>query len=358
MLGGCGTVVKYDVEGWQEQSDSSEAPTTAVPATPIELVSVAPAFGSTIGGSVVRIEGGPFDRFSEVYVGAARARLISVDEDLIVVETPEGVEGATELRVVSDGAEASHSFMYWPDASGLVGLTGTIAYIDVVGDYWAAGNADRALAEITLIEPVEYESWQEYSETFNGCSADWAMPSMTSADGGAMGDITLISASTNLDLSADGDGWYGEEGVAPGQTYGLEPSGEWAGLTLEGLAEVPVGLRLLSPDLDVAAPPKVSKQFALDWDKIGVADYVAIVLEKSHWDSVAGALVIDQKVSCAVADTGSFTVPGSMWTDWTTDDVVTVYVGRIREGGGTLPHNNSESAVTGAYWVAGAVRAK
>jgi hypothetical protein len=146
--------------------------------------------------------------------------------------------------------------------------------------------------------------------------------------------------------------------VAPGESYDLEPSGAWDGLVFDDLTEVPVGLQIQSPELDVDVPRRVERQFAIEWDRAVPADYVAIVLEKAHVAS-NGSLTIDQKVSCAVPDAGSFTVPGSVWRDWNEDDVITVSVGRVFEGSGlVLPHNNATTAVNGIYWVTGALRAK
>jgi hypothetical protein len=140
--------------------------------------------------------------------------------------------------------------------------------------------------------------------------------------------------------------------------YGLEPSGDWSGIVLDDLVEVPIGLEVQSPALDVGVPRKVERQFTLEWDQRVPADYVAIVLEKATREA-NGSLSIDQKVTCAVPDSGSFTVPGTVWRSWQAGDVVTVSVGRVFEGNGlTLPHNNATTAVSGIYWVAGAVQAK
>lgn len=357
-LAGCGKVNRYDTSGWYVDDVPEEEPLTSGEEAPnaLALEAVWPAFGSDAGASEVRITGGPFDRFAHVLVGGERAELVSATETELVVRTPPGVAGPTTLEVQSDGATATHPFRYWPDAAGLVGLKGSIEFIDVVGDYWADGGADRAHAEIALIEPVAFESWEDFSPTFNSCASDWSLPRDVPLDG--MDDVVLVSADVAIDLESDDDGFFGDGGVAPGEMYGLEPSGDWSGIVLDDLVEVPIGLQVQSPALDVGVPRKVERQFTLEWDQRVPADYVAIVLEKATREA-NGSLSIDQKVTCAVPDSGSFTVPGTVWRSWQAGDVVTVSVGRVFEGNGlTLPHNNATTAVSGIYWVAGAVQAK
>jgi hypothetical protein len=58
-------------------------------------------------------------------------------------------------------------------------------------------------------------------------------------------------------------------------------------------------------------------------------------------------------VTCAVRDDGSFTVPSSAWSSWTTGRYVDIVVGRARMPSGTIPVNNADSGVAGVYWVWG-----
>jgi len=358
---GCGQVQRYDTAGWYDDvPEGEEATEEALEETPstgiFDVSAVRPAFGSDAGGSLVLITGGPFDRFATVFIGGEEAAVVSATSDALTVETPIGVAGVTELEVVSGGGVSTHSFRYWPDATGLVGLKGSVEFVDVVGDYWADGGFDRARAEIALVEPVAFESWEAFSPTFNSCVSDWALPSDTPVDG--LEEVTLVSADVRIDLESDADGFFGDQGVSPGESYDLEPSGDWDGVVLDDLTEVPVGLQVQSPALDVNVPRQVERQFGIEWDRAAPADYVAIVLEKSHLET-DGSLTIEQKVSCAVPDAGSFTVPGSVWREWTSGDVIAVSVGRVFEGNGVvLPHNNATAAVSGIYWVSGAVRAE
>lgn len=354
-LTACGTVRKYEVYDPANES-SVVGDLTEGTVGSVAIDSVFPPFGSTAGGSEIVVRGGPFDRFTEVWFGDEEGSVISADEGELRVVVPEvPVEGEVVLTVRSEGTEAASTFRYWEDASGLVGLKGTLSFFDVVGDYWAEGALDRAFAEIALVEPVAFESWEDFAPHFNGCSSDWGTPAEETLDAGQQ--ITLVSASTTLDLASEGDGWYaGDEGITPGQSYGLEPSGDWSGLSVDAMVEVPVGLRIQAPALEGAAPPKVGRQFDLEWDRTTPADYVAIVLERASFAN--GTWTVKQKVSCAVSDTGSFTVPGGLWDDWVEDEFVLVSIGRVRESDWILPHNNARSAVTGVYWVAGAVRAR
>lgn len=358
LAAACGQVHVYDTSGWNVEDEVVDTATdaSAAPLGELEVTGVWPPFGSDAGGSTVRIVGGPFEGFATVTIDGEEATVLSSTPEELVISTPPGVEGVAELIVTSDGAASTHSFRYWADASGMVGLKGAIEFVDVVGNYWADGGYDRARAEISLIEPVEFESWEAFSRSYNSCTSDWTLPRDVPVDG--MDDVVLVSSDIRVDLEEDGDGFVGDQGVAPGEMYGLETAGEWDGVVLDDLVEVPPGLRVSAPVLDGDAPKKVDRQFELTWDRNAPADYVAIVMERSHLEP-NGSLTIEQKVSCAVPDSGSFTVPGTMWNEWRSDDVITVSIGRVYEGNGVvLPHNNAESGVVGIYWVSGAVRAK
>ncbi len=354
----CGSVRKYEIYNDSDTGSTESQASSLEPFGTIELDSVVPAFGSNAGGSEVILRGGPFDRFTEVTFGDVEGEVLSAEADELVVRVPRvDMDGDVALVVRSDIGSAVGSFRYWPDATGLVGLKGTLAYVNVVGDYWTSSAADRALVELALVEPVAYEPWQDLAPTFGGCASDWGARPDRTVDGAAT--VTLVSSSTSVDIDVDSDGWYqADGGVTPGQSYDFEPSSDWAGLSVPDLVQVPVGLRVVEPALDVAVPPKVDRSFDITWDRSDSADYVAVVLERASWDANSGAPVIQQKVTCAVPDNGSFTVPGELWSAWVPDEVIFVSVGRVKVSDGVLPHNGSSIAVTGAYWVAGAVRSR
>ena len=62
----------------------------------------------------------------------------------------------------------------------------------------------------------------------------------------------------------------------------------------------------------------------------------------------------EQRVSCIVPDTGSFTVPASAWVSWPTGRQVNLMVSKLKESTGTIEFNNSESRMSGVYTIYGA----
>jgi len=370
---GCGTIQYYpnltpaESTGSVTGSDGSDgvdgddgdAPVETVGGESFVVDGVYPPYGTHIGGAEVVIEGGPFDVFTEVWLGDVSAEVLSSTEDELVVRVPAMEVGVVDVVVERDGAEArvADGFRVWEDASGLVGLAGTVAIVDVVGDYWAASVTDRAYAAFALVEPVRYESWEEFTPVFNTCAKDHTPPSLDLLDAGA---ASLVSASAEIDLESI-DGWMESEGgVEAGQGYDLvagEASDAWEAFTIDDMVRIPDGLRVTGPDLDSAAPLRVPRQFDMFWDAQSPGDYVAIVMEKTVYNANTQTYVLEETLSCAVADAGEFTVPGSLWADWDRDETIFVRIGRIRESTVALPYNNADVAVTGAYWISGALMA-
>ena len=351
---GCGEVRKYHTFDGSVETGVTAEPT--VPVAEVAISSVNPPFGSTAGGSEVELLGGPFGDGSTVWFGDTAAEVMDATEDWMRVRVPAAArDGVVDVTAGDAPATGGVTFRYWQDATGLVGLTGTVAFVDVVGGYWPDGGADRALVEVAWVEPVVYASWQEYTDVFGRCVSDWGSAART-VD--AVDGITLVSASVRIDLTED-DGWYGaNEGIEPGRSYDVELAGA-PDVAFDGASvDVPSALRVTAPALGGAVPEKVARGFEVTWDTASAADYVAIVAERAMWDSAQQQWSVQQKVSCAVPDDGSFSIPGDLWSAWSDDEVVLLSVGRMRESAFTLPHNNASSAVTGAFWVAGAVRPK
>jgi len=307
------------------------------------------------GGDEVSIFGGPFSDDVAVFFGDAEAEVVSVDDDRIEVITPSNGEGEVDVIVVDGVAEGTldSGFRVWLDASGKAGLVGTIAFVDVVGDYWGSNTTDFAYAELAAIEPTPYATWEKFSPNQNSCASNYDGPTLQPLDAdGAL----ILSGAAEVDLDSD-DGWLeADADFAPGESidFRVDDSEGMEGTNLVDMVQMPEGLSVLRPNLDSAEPMPSPRQFDLQWDTSQSGDYIAIVMEKVQVES-DGSYTVKQTVSCAVPDTGLYTVPGSMWDDWVTGDTVLVRLGRIKESSLTLPHNNADVAVTGAYWITGAL---
>jgi len=369
LLAGCGTMQHYpELEG--SLADTGAVVTDEAPApgddddddddddavaSSIDVDSVQPSYGLDMGGDEVTIFGGPFSDDVEVWFGDAEAEVLEIEDDRLEVATPSFDEGRVDVRVVSADGEGSLSegFRFWADATGKAGLAGTVAIVDVVGDYWGPNTNDFAYAEIAAIEPTNYATWEQYAPNQNACSSNYEPPALDllDASGGS-----LVSATTEVDLDND-DGWLeADTDIAPGETVDFiaDQSEGIESMTLDELVRVPEAFQVTRPNLDSADPIPAPRQFDLQWNAANPGDYVAIVMEKVDV-AADGSYTVKQTVSCAVPDTGLYTVPGSLWDDWLTGDRVLVRIGRIRESSLTLPHNNADVAVTGAYWVTGAL---
>ena len=80
--GSGGSGASYDT-GSQGGSDGGSGSSNGVLVSGLE-----PDFGSTAGGTIVEISGGPFDESAQVFVGSSLADVLSVDAATLTVSTP------------------------------------------------------------------------------------------------------------------------------------------------------------------------------------------------------------------------------------------------------------------------------
>jgi hypothetical protein len=106
-----------------------------------------------------------------------------------------------------------------------------------------------------------------------------------------------------------------------------------------------------SPAISADNAPTVSRtNFNLAWSTSQPGEYMVAQLLRYN----SSLTTLEDVVTCAMTDDGSFQVPSGVWSDWDPDQVIYIAVGRVVEDGGTLPYNNAKSGVVGSYWVVGA----
>jgi len=355
-------------------------------ADPIHIQSVDPAWGSNGGGTSVTIAGGPFDQTAKVYfVGAAtkQGNVGIVSQSQITATVPASTDvGFVDVKVVTDTSSgtATSAFQYWADGSGKNGMIGGIEWYHYVGSYWNGTPTDFGDAFAFFVDPTT-ESYQTmfFSGALDQCASNYAgtLDRMNPTNIGAPA-IKIDTPSggnfrlTQSTLDSDGDGnadypWYysypDSDGdgyrndlrsaeYTQGGTYGLEAvnASGFPSFDLNDVAKTPSqGFQVNTPALGGTTVPTLPANIHLTWTGSG-GDYMVATLNRFN----AAGTQVAESVTCTMRDDGDFTVPNSVWTNYPSGVQVTILVGRVVEGGGTLPYDDANSGVVGTYWLIGA----
>jgi hypothetical protein len=337
---------------------------TTEPAFVPVLDALTPNFGSDAGGRVVELTG-TFDADTEVFVDGEPAEISDFAPERLEIVVPAGsVTGWVDVEVVSgtESATLDDAFQYFADGTGLSGTIGSLWYQTVQGNYWADPQPVPAAGGwFAYIEPSPWERYKDYVSTIGDCEFDFSdYVSVVAYDPGATratfsGDSVVVLPDATTDIAP---GWFAAElvpgvDVSPGDEFDLDSiAGDrnWPEFDRPAAVTVPSSFRITSPNLDGNTLPNLSRTLQLQWAG-GGGDYVLIFLDRLD---ASGAP--DGVVTCAVPDTGSFTVPGNTWPNWYSNGTLYVQLGRVSVQANSLEHNNSLNQIAGTYWTLGAGR--
>ncbi|MEQ1502107.1 MAG: IPT/TIG domain-containing protein, partial [Myxococcota bacterium] len=331
---------------------------------PLALDTVDPTFGPNAGGTRVTVTGS-FDAATTVEFDGVPGSIVSSTTSEIVVDTPAiAGDGWVDVRAVS-GVQSDtipSGYQYWEDGAGSSGTFGWLTYVRLVGGYWT-NPQDGATGVLAFTTPNAWEPWTDYAPTMDTCAFNYGStaPGPFYDPGAAHLDLSSGATSARLVPNATiGAGAYSDLAltpnvdVVPGLLYDLDPvagNADWPGFGVDGIVEVPPAFTVTVPDLDRANAPNVTRSFTLEWDG-GGGDYVLIYILRQYLP-LFGNWTNDGVVTCAVSDTGVFTIPSNVWPDWYVDDFLHIEVGRVIERHTVLPHDGSESRTMGIYWYYG-----
>ena len=325
-----------------------------------EISSIAPDYGTTAGGDLVTITGAEFDASAEVLFNGSAGNLITVSDTEMTVRTPAAAEGLANITVTTDAGSRTlnSAFTYWQDGTGLFGITGIAYWFDYVGNYWSDPQpVDYGYADFAFLVPETYPSGYEvYTPSLNTCRSNYTTTTVdlyAYTPGVSSADVTAPSGSA-ISLPTDSDGYLFTADLNASQfqtgNYGLKEmvSASWPSFTLSNLYRTPSAFSITAPNLNsISTVNRNSLQ--IRWTPAGTADYVSILI-----DNVNASNTVVETITCAVSDTGSFTVPSSVWTQWTSNHTLYFMIGSWKQSTGTIPFNNSNMDTYGAYLVYGA----
>ena len=317
-----------------------------------------PAYGSTLGGELAWISGGPFETGDRVFLGEQELEVLSVQPEALEVVLPATDEGRYDLRVEGALGEAvlDEAYRSFRDGTGQAGALGAVEWYELQGSYWSEDSQDFGVAWWGLIEPEDIHYWDIFGADTDACVSEPVFPELRLWDLGASeAELAVRDRSLVLQAREDRifDGSLGSEDFVEGARYSvpLVSGGNLPDFGVEELARTPGRFDLYSPYLYGSQAPALQKsELEFEWGA-AEADRVMILVER--YDADLNELI--EVVGCVAQDDGAFKVPGKTWQQpWESGQWLYIYVGAVREGEGVVPLNNADSRVAGVYWLLGA----
>ncbi len=332
----------------------------------ISITGVEPYYGTTAGGQSVTITGGPFDASADVKFGSNSATVQNYGTSSLVVSTPSASgEGSVDVTVTTDAdsGRSEDGFYYFEDGTGQAGLVGAIGWYEYLGDFWV-DPTPFGTAWISIMVPDDFHLWDWYAPSTDSCVDD----TWTSSDKIYVYDLGVntitIRPSSGSSSTLTWDSYalqYANDDLSGNQfqsnaTYDLDTieSDKMVPIEVNQLARTPSSFSVTSPNLTGSTPARVSRDsFTIRWSGSG-GD--AVVIMAFMYNSAGTS--IEQTVYCVASDDGTFTIPSTAWSGFSSGRYIQLAIQRMTEDGGTVGYNNSESRVVGAYTLVGLVQSQ
>jgi hypothetical protein len=269
--------------------------------------------------------------------------------------------GVVDIKVTTNSGSGSQEagYRFFLDGTGMAGAMGFVYWAHFLGDYWS-NAADSGGAWWSILSDPEARTLPEifYSPSLGTCVSDY------STDGFFVDDLevpvtTLRVNNRAIVLNWDSNqyAWTKVLGVGDfvqSANYDLDPiaASAYPEFSVGNFARTPSTFLLASPNLNTLGYLR-QQDLIFQWTQ-ATADEMVIVLTRMQ--DVGGTTTPQETVTCRVANTGSggtFTVPTSVWRGWG-GDYLEVDIAALTYAAGSLPFNNANSGVVGAYWLVGA----
>ena len=357
-------IIEEVIEDTSVQEDSSVPQDTSqdtdVPqGPPFEIQSLSPSFGPTTGGTELLLLGKDFPEDARVYIGGEEASLLSHTAEQIQLLSPSiDQEGSAAVQVQSTEGVVSmnNAFTYHKAEPNLTGFLAKLSHQATIGNYWTQ-ETQAASAKALFLRPIDLHWWQLITEEMDTCSLHDREDDF---------DIYPLDMETPflefhhdlLDVSLSFDAYYNiytsdslEFSLLPTNTFlSLSPlQGTLEGLRLMDAIQTSAPLALFEPILDGLVPTSLQSDQIFSWEPSGASwiEFRMVLLDPTDTSLV-------QELHCIAQDDGFFQMDRTLWTSWTSDLLVHVYVTRVIETNTTMPHNLSIARMAGYYTTIGA----
>ncbi len=330
----------------------------------ITITGVDPYYGTTLGGQTVTITGGPFDSSAQVVFGSNTASIENYGTSQLVVTSPSASgEGSVDVQVTTDAdsGRADDAFYYFEDATGQAGMVGNIVWYEYVGNFWK-DPTPFGEAWVSIMVPDDFHLWDWYAPSTDSCVDD----TWTSSDKIYVYELDVNSvtirpssgSSTNLSWDSFALQYYNDDlsgnQFQTNANYDIDTitSSKMVPIEVTRLAQTPSTFSFTQPSMTGTAPERVSRSsFNIRWSGSG-GDRMLIMAFMYN----AAGNAVEQSIYCVANDDGSFQIPSSAWSGYSSGRYVMLALQRMKEGGGTIEYNNSESRVVGSYTIIGLVQ--
>jgi hypothetical protein len=249
---------------------------------------------------------------------------------------------------------AQDAFVYYEDGSGEAGVIGEVSWNVLLGDFWK-DPTPYGYAWVSFTVPLDFHVWEWYAPNLDDCVNDsWTPSDKVYVYDLGVNTVTMRPTSGTASTLTWDDGYlqYANDNLSASQVqantnYALDPvtSTVFPPFELTQLARTPASFTITSPSMTGTYPARVSRSsFNLQWS--GSAGDRMIIMALMY---NAAATAIEQSVYCVATDDGSFTIPSSVWSGFSSGRYIQIVMKRAVEQGGTLDFNNAESRVLGEY---------
>lgn len=337
-----------------------------------EIDSIDPNWGTTAGGTEVVLEG-VFGEDATVRMGGVEAdnKSVQTKRGILVFFTPEvGDAGVVSIVLESGGesAKLEDSFTYFADGTDLVGAIGSVAWVDIVGNYWVDTPVDFGYGFFVPVIPAEFEWSKLYAGGQDECESSKGgytyNPSLEAFEMGSGSSVTLSSGAKTIDMPwSASDAQFGADEVVASQfaansSYDLSETNfsgaEIPEFTVSGILDTPGSFSVSAPAIQGNNAPSVSQNFSVAWSGGSAGDGVLLTLQMMN----SAGTTVEESVTCALRDDGAFNVPGGTFKGWAANRQLNIFVSRYKLAQATIDFNNAGTAVMGEYVVYGAAFTK
>lgn len=343
-------------------NDSDSGATTVIddtgtqPAT-LELTGITPAFGPTDGGTTVTLMGGPFTADAKVGFGTKVATVVKVDANNLVVTSPaQASEGPVDVAVIQGGlsAKLTNAFTYYDAMNGRVAYLGDLYYIHNLSQ--DLGSDSAGVWTYLVDGGKKTDFWSLYAPKLDSCESDYnAYPAGQTLKNPA--DVTLqTGAQAKMQIPWDGNsGTWADADIGSGFVEGASYTatfpavGTWPAAGVSNAVNTPSAFTVTEPSMSRDVPYVDGNNFRVQWTGGKAGD--AVLIAVSMFDREGG--YVQETVTCAAIDDGSFTIPINAWQNWSSNRWLLVSVTRDIEGAQSLPFNGGAVKISGTYTVQG-----
>ena len=241
------------------------------------------------------------------------------------------------------------------DGTGLTGALGSISYMQNTGGYWVS-PFESTFANLIFITPLDIHWWELTVPSMDSCAGqnDVYLESV-SIYNFEEPNIRLTSNSQTIELIFDSttSQFTGEDftsAYSNNSLYSLSPfASHLVGFSINNIASTSSEPIVYSPAISGQSPPTITQNQVFSWSPSG-ADWIHIRLGRID----PSTFLYVEEVNCVAYDDGSFTIDGSLWNTWLTEQQIDIYFTRVVEQVAILPNNNSFSRVVGQHTIFGA----